>query len=338
MKTRIPVSKSDFARATRCAGESARISAACSRRSSSATDRIERECTASRVHTLAGVFEWSEAVTQFISFLFSFFATGAVAFRIVVLKRALEPEVFDRASRRAATIGLIGAVGTLLMYVGMDLPRLAARQHTSVMHAATANLPATIGTICIFMLVIALGLALSRVDAAWIVAAIAVVVSPLAPLLAGQWTRVINPVHRLAGGLWIGTLFVMLIAGFVAALQSSLDRIRRGQIAAAMTHSFSPLALTAFTILALSGLTTAWRHLKHLNALWTTPYGYALIAKLCVVAIVVALGAWNWKRQRPLLGTESAAAVLRRSATAEVVAATIVLVITAVLVSLPSPK
>ncbi len=76
----------------------------------------------------------------------------------------------------------------------------------------------------------------------------------------------------------------------------------------------------------------------HLDALWTTPYGYALIAKLAVVLIVIGLGAFNWRKQRPLLGSEQATGVLRRSATAELVAATLVLVITAILVSLPSPS
>ncbi len=85
-----------------------------------------------------------------------------------------------------------------------------------------------------------------------------------------------------------------------------------------MVHSFSPVALTSFAVLATSGIITAWRHLERLDALWTTSYGYALIAKLCVVAVVMA--------------------VLRRSATAELIAATIVLVITSVLVSLPSPR
>jgi len=66
--------------------------------------------------------------------------------------------------------------------------------------------------------------------------------------------------------------------------------------------------------------------------------GYTLIAKLWVVALVFALGAWNWRRQRPTLGSEAAAASIRRSATAELTVAAIVLVITAVLVSLPSPR
>jgi len=103
-------------------------------------------------------------------------------------------------------------------------------------------------------------------------------------------------------------------------------------------NQFSPLALGSAAVLATFGVITAWRHLKRLDALWTTPYGYALIAKLCVVAGVVALGAWNWRRQKPRLGTEGGAIALKRSARAELALAGVVLVLTAVLVSLPSPR
>ena len=48
----------------------------------------------------------------------------------------------------------------------------------------------------------------------------------------------------------------------------------------------------------LFGVITAWRHLKYLSALWTTPYGYALLLKLALVAAVFSLGAWNWRRHQ----------------------------------------
>ncbi len=60
-------------------------------------------------------------------------------------------------------------------------------------------------------------------------------------------------------------------------------------------------------------------------------------AKLCVVAIVVTLGAWNWRRMAPQLGNEESAMAITRSATAELSFAAVVLAITALLVSLPSP-
>lgn len=284
-------------------------------------------------------FTISEALTELTGFLAAFFTTGAVAFRYVVLRAdaAAEVDIARRAAQRAAVFGFIGALVTTILYL-LTLPRLAAKNHTSIAGAITGNGATLIQTLCIALAVIGLALALAHVRLGWALAAAGVVVGPLTSLFYGQWSRAVNPIHRLAGGLWIGTLFIMLVAGFTTILHSDLPPIRRGSIAANMVHRFSPLALSAFAILGLTGVITAWTHLKRLDALWTTAYGLTLIAKLCVVLIVVGLGAWNWRRQRPLLGTESAAAVLRRSATAEVVAATIVLVITSVLVSLPSPR
>jgi putative copper export protein len=285
-------------------------------------------------------FETSEALTEFIGFVASFLATGAVGFYYVVLRAdaADEVAVARRAAHRAAVLGFIGALVTAVMYVTMNLPRIAARTHTSLAGAITSSGPNLIGAICLALVVIGFALALAHILLGWALATGGVVIGPLTNVFYGQWLPAVNPVHRLAGGLWIGTLFIMLMAGFTTVLHSDLPPVRRGSVAANMVHRFSPLALIAFATLGITGLTTAWTHLKRIDALWTTAYGLTLIAKLLVVLIVVGLGAWNWRKQRPLLGTESAAAVLRRSATAEVIAATIVLVITSVLVSLPSPK
>lgn len=83
---------------------------------------------------------------------------------------------------------------------------------------------------------------------------------------------------------------------------------------------------------------TAPRHLKPFASLWTTPYGYALLIKLCLVAATFGLGAWNWRRQRPRLGSDEAAGRILRSSLMELTMALLVLTVTAVLVSLPSPK
>jgi putative copper export protein len=160
----------------------------------------------------------------------------------------------------------------------------------------------------------------------------------LTDILVGRWSHLANALHRLVGGLWLGTLFVLVIAGLGVILHDERARDRRGAIAADMVNRFSPLALTCGVVIVLSGLFTAWRHLNPLSSLWTTPYGYTLLVKLCLVAAVFGLGAWNWKRQRPMLGSEDAAHALRRSSKAELTAAALVLAASAVLVSLPSPK
>jgi putative copper resistance protein D len=129
-----------------------------------------------------------------------------------------------------------------------------------------------------------------------------------------------------------------VVAGLSAVLRDTRTREQRGRLVADLVNGFSPLALTCGMVVVLSGAITAWKHLNPLTSLWTTPYGYALIVKLTLVAIVFGLGAWNWRRARPALGSEDAAHAVRRSSTAEISVAALVLVASAILVSLPSPK
>ena len=266
------------------------------------------------------MIDWKDAATEFIEFLASFLATGAIGFRLAVLNRVIEEREFHRsAALRAATLGVIGSIVTTILYFMGD------RQ-------------TTLQTVLMIAAIVGFILVIARVSAGWWIAAIGVVFAPLTPAFSGQWAKTINPVHRLAAGFWIGTLFIIVVAALGPLLRSRFAGERRGAFAAAMINAFSPLALGSAFVLVVFGVITAWRHLKYVAALWTTPYGYALIAKLFVVLIVVALGAWNWRRQRPLLGTESAATAIRRSAAVELTAALVVLILTAILVSLPTPK
>jgi len=264
-----------------------------------------------------------DALTELAGFLASFLAVGAIGFRYAIRRRH-DDEIVWHAARRAAALGLIGALVTLgMMAIHLKHPI----NQTAALQLGGWGLA-----------ILAYILAAADKRALWPFAAVGVIVGSLAPLFVGQFSRAVNPIHRFAAAMWIGTLFVLVVAGLNTVLRETGDKIERGRIAADLINTFSPLALVSFAFLAGSGVVTAWKHLKRIDALWTTSYGYALIAKLCVVAIVVALGAFNWRRQRPLLGSESAAAVLRRSAAWELVFAGVVLVITAILVSLPSPR
>jgi putative copper export protein len=201
----------------------------------------------------------------------------------------------------------------------------------------TTDTSTTLQVIFLIIALVGFALAMVRAGPGWPIAAAAVVAGSLRAAFIGKWASVVNPVHELAAGLWIGSLFVLVAAGLTSLLRHEA-RDRRGAIAADMVNRFSPLALTMGAVVVIFGVITAWRHLHVLSNLWSTPYGYTLIAKLCVVSFVFGLGAWNWRRQRPTLGSESAAASIRRSATAELTVAGIVLLITAVLVSLPAPR
>jgi putative copper export protein len=72
-------------------------------------------------------------------------------------------------------------------------------------------------------------------------------------------------------------------------------------------------------------------------SLWESTYGRLLLLKLAFVAIVVVLGALNWRRMMPRLGDEDSARRITRTAGAELTIAALVLAVTAVLVSTSPP-
>jgi putative copper export protein len=295
---------------------------------------------------------WSEPVIEYIGFVAQFLAVGAVGFRFAAVRDNLvastappsgdggdhaEWQVYAHATRRAAMLGLLGALIQFVM-LWLSLPRAAARAHLTVGAALTHSFAIAAPVWLLALAVVGLALAAAGTRAGWWLALVGVLVGPLTAIFAGQWSKLVNPAHRLFGGFWIGTLFVLVVAGLGTVLRDERSKARRGAIAAAMVNGFSPLALTCGGLLVASGLFTAWKHLNPLSSLWSTPYGYTLIVKLCLVAGVFALGGWNWRRQRPMLGTEDGAVAIRHSARAELTAAALVLVATAILVSLPSPR
>ncbi|MEO8216648.1 MAG: CopD family protein [Acidobacteriota bacterium] len=291
------------------------------------------------------LIDWSDPPVELLGFALSFLASGAIGFGLVVLGRRVTSAfgsgesglVLRTARHRAAIFGLVGACGMLAMFIN-NLPALAARQHLSISRLLTTNAVSALQFAAAIVAVAGFLLAAGRLRFGWQVAAVGVIGKPLASVATGAWRRTVNPIHMLAGGFWIGTLFILLVAGLATVRASRLESARRGVLAAEMVHSFSPLALTAASILAFTGVVTAWLHLKHFSALWTTPYGYTLIVKLVLVLVVLGLGAWNWRRQRPLLGTELATEALWKSAMGELIAAGAVLIATSILVSLPSPR
>jgi copper transport protein len=284
---------------------------------------------------------WSEPVRQLTSFIGTFLAAGAVGFRFTVARatyaQGLDRTFFDSALRRAATIGVVGAaIG--LVFALLGLPALAARAHSTVAVLLTSSASAALTIVWPAVVLAGTALAMANVRAGWIAAAVGLVCDALTPLLSGRWSGVVNPVHRLAAGLWLGSLFILVTCGLAPLLRNAEVGERRGALAADMVNRFSPMALSMGGVVVAFGVITAWLHLPTLASLWETPYGRTLIIKLLFVATVFGLGAFNWRRQRPTLGKESAAISIRRSATLELSVAAVVLIITSILVSLPSPK
>lgn len=282
----------------------------------------------------------SGVVLQYVGFLSSFWILGAVGFRFGVVRGGVRDAsaAVDRAVARA---GLVGSIGVVLGFVSLvaSLAKRAAPKHQTLaaaFHAGGVTSVAQVALLCV--LAIAFLLAWRDVRAAWPVAGLAAIALALRSALGGRASAMINPLHVLGASLWIGTLFVIVACGLGELLRPAVPASEREPAVAEIIHRFSILALCSAGLLGVTGLITAWNHLHVLRSLWTTAYGYALDVKLFFVAVVAALGAWNWRRVGPGLGSEGGARAIRRTATSELAFAAIVLLATAVLVSLPSPK
>lgn len=288
----------------------------------------------------------SDVLLELIGFLAYFATFGALGFRLVVLRRdagfdddmAGSGTAFAAARRGAATVGIIGALLMLVSIFANAMAQSAARgtPFGTVLTAHGGRM--LIPLVAAFAILI--GFALGRdALAGWVLAVIGALVLVFQGFATSlKWPSLVNPIHEACASLWLGTLLVLVTVGLPVVFRAGATSEERGRMTAALVSRFSPLALCAAGLLAITGIITAWRHLHRLSSLWTTPYGYTLDIKLVFVVIILALGAWNWRRMTPRLGTEAAAGELRRSATAELVFAGVVLVLTAILVSLPSPR
>jgi putative copper export protein len=287
-------------------------------------------------------FSYTDALMELIRFVGSFLAIGAIGFRFGIVRRTRGMTDEARTILRADNAALIGILGVLLLVLSaLGGPYLSAiADNKSFAEALPRNLNPF--EFKLTMLAVAfIGFALVRATPSfgWILAAIAVLFAILQPLYTGRnFSGRVNAVHVLAASSWLGTLLILSLVGIRGLIRSTASGAQRAQLVADLVNSFSPLALTASMIVAITGATTAWLHLKRISALWTTSYGLALVIKLVLVLIVVLLGAWNWKRVRPSLGSEGTEHTIRRSSTMELTFAALVLIATSVLVTLPSPR
>jgi len=294
--------------------------------------------------------KWAKTGSKFTGFLAYFGVFGALGFRLVWLRmqdwfRGTEADAsgliglaFQRVDHRASVIGMLGA-GLLLVEFAAIVLRIMAATHGGLFAAVRLAEPEDYAQLALAPgLVIAFWLAAKGRRGGWTAALVLGGVFAVRHLVTGRLRALVNPLHAASAALWLGTLFVIVVAALPVILQEPVPRASRGPLVAGLVARFSPLALFSACFVGLSGLVTSWLHLKYFAALWTTSYGHWLIIKLVFVAGIAAMGALNWRGVLPQLGTEEAAATLRRASRWELVFTLIVLVVTAVLVSVPSPK
>jgi putative copper resistance protein D len=148
---------------------------------------------------------------------------------------------------------------------------------------------------------------------------------------------VADVLHLVAAAAWVGALVPLtLLLGTVTPDAAALP------IARTATLRFSTLGIASVATLLLSGLINTWYLAGSVSALVGTDYGRLLLAKIALFLCMVAIAAFNLFRLTPPIVkiADVAAALpalrqLRRNAAIEAIAGAIVLVIVAVLGTLP---
>ncbi len=141
-------------------------------------------------------------------------------------------------------------------------------------------------------------------------------------------TWISQSVHVLGFGLWLGTLMVAMVASR-GRLSPGVDvaTVRRRWLGA-----FAPLASAGAIAVITSGVVLGLASFPSWSSLFSTPYGRVFLGKLTLVAIIGLLGAHNFRVLRNERG-----AGLDRTAALEATLAILVLLVTAILTSLPQP-
>jgi putative copper export protein len=289
-----------------------------------------------------------EAFFLFLNFSAYFLMIGALGFRFGVVRRARGLSDEAKAVLRPDNAALFGMVGACLiaLFILAGPAIQAVVNHWSYYDSLAKNSgswpPLAPPLVKLAVLGLAfLGFAMARVTATlgwWIFAAIATFTYMLEPTIAGDLIKRVNTLHIIAVSAWIGTLLVLTVIGIVGVSRSNLSGIQRATLVADLVNTFSPIALIGFIIAAVAGVWTGWLHLKRLSAMWTTPWGLVFDVKLALALIVISIGAWNWRRIRPSLGGEGSEEAIRKSARKELMFAALVVLVTAVLVTVERPK
>ena len=303
------------------------------------------------------------AAERWLEFMALLAVVGAVVFSVGVLPRAARAMAGALPNETRGEIADIAwrlAQGALILLLVMAVSRLYGEAR-SVFGADRPIDPSAIATLLgtrwgvgwaigvSGVVVAALGFQLvrrRREDVGWIMAAIGAAAAASSPALTGHASAT-QPVglailtdvaHVLAASAWLGTLLTLLFAALpLVRGPRSMAGLSSGALVASLVRTFHPVALTCAAVVVASGLLSAWLRLPTVASLWESTYGRILLLKLAFVAVVVILGAVNWRRLLPTLGDDGAARRITRTATAELAVAALVLAVTAVLVSTSPP-
>ena len=232
------------------------------------------------------------AILSAIGYAGALVAAGTLCFSLYADRRADLRAVTSRAAVLGA-VALVAAVPFRIARLGGGLDAL---RDDDVLMAALRG-PVGISTAVTANALLVVAVLVDRRARRWlalVVAAVALAgftIEGHTRATSRRWAMIASDfVHLAAASVWLGG-----IVALVAAFRTSRDT---GKLAA-IVRRFSDSAIVAVGVVAATGVTMAWIILPSVGELTSTGYGLALILKVVLVLVVIALGAFNRYRLVP---------------------------------------
>lgn len=240
---------------------------------------------------------------RWLSLMGALLAGGAIFLRLYVLDK-LEPE-FPGAVELARRCTIAGAVTLSAALVPTVVVQSAAASGAIGSGVAATLMHTTWGTVLIVRAIAGLAVLLAACFAWNSAARVAV---PLAAVLLATFSLTghafaqpaglaravavgIDFVHLCAAAIWIGGLFALTAILLPAFGAGGLERERTRTLFA----EFTPLAVLCVGLIIATGIYASAIHVPSVGGFITTTYGRLLLAKIAVLAILLAFG-WHHSR------------------------------------------
>ncbi len=252
-------------------------------------------------------YEIAGDVARGIGYGGTFIAAGGAIFLAIVHDGRSDRRLLGKVVLWSAIVGAIGVVIQLpisaALATGLGLGSIT---HEGVFGQVTAD---GVGTQTVVAL---LGLTIASVAVLWktrstatrVAAVIGGCAAPIAFAFSGH-TTITAPralvytsdiVHVLAASVWFGGIvFLWLFLRSQRATEG--DAMQAGGVVA----RFSRLAGFAIIAVGIAGVILAYEEIKAIHALTSTTYGRLVIVKVCIVALIAGVAAYNRYRLVPAL-------------------------------------
>lgn len=296
----------------------------------------------------AGVagLEMVDALVRWLMYAASLVAIGGVLFLWQVHDHNGGPAETDALRWWVQAAALVGVTATLVTLATHGAVLAGAGpfgllDHHSMARAASGAFGASIVLRLLGLVYVAYAVRRLPAPSAQMVATVGSLVVLASFLLVGHTATsepralvvVANLVHTLTGAAWIGGLVLLAVTLRHRRVSGDLQR------AGGVVRRFSTVAMGTVAAAVVAGTALALVEIPGPRALVTTGYGLTLLTKIVLVAVVIAVAAYNQRRLVPAVeaGEATVWTQLRLTVGIEITGLVLVLLATALLVDLAPP-